>query len=92
MRNVGGIRVTGGSYPARIWQAYMGPALRDEDPLGFLAPPEAPKGVYLHIEGEPDRRPTHRAATTTTSTPADGGDTGTDPGGRRGKTPKSGEG
>ncbi|MDQ3306163.1 MAG: transglycosylase domain-containing protein, partial [Actinomycetota bacterium] len=27
MTNVGGVRVTGGSYPAKIWQAYMGPAL-----------------------------------------------------------------
>jgi 1A family penicillin-binding protein len=69
MTNVGGIRVTGGSYPARIWQAFMGPAMEGLEPLGFQQPPEAERGEYLHIEGEPDRAPAPRP-TTTTSTPA----------------------
>ena len=79
MRNVGGIRVTGGSYPARIWQAYMGPALEDEAELAFDDPPEVERGEYLHIEGEPSRP--RRATTTTTEPDADdeqdegGGDT-----------------
>jgi penicillin-binding protein 1A len=66
MRNVGGIRVTGGSYPARIWQAYMGPAMADEEPLAFASPPEVEKGEYLHLEGEPSRPAVPRTTTTTT--------------------------
>ncbi|HEX5615187.1 MAG TPA: PBP1A family penicillin-binding protein [Acidimicrobiia bacterium] len=38
MLDVGGIRVTGGSYPARIWAAFMRLALADEPVLDFLAP------------------------------------------------------
>ena len=58
MRNVGGVRVTGGSYPARIWQAFMGPALGDLPVVPF---PDAPDvgGGSLQLEGEersPDRR------------------------------------
>ena len=68
MTNVGGIRVTGGSYPARIWQAYMGPALADEEPLSFPEAPEAEKGEYLHIEGEPERAPAPPTTTTTVPT------------------------
>jgi len=68
MKNVGGIRVTGGSYPARIWEAYMAPAMDGLPKTGFLPPPEAGKGTYLHITGEPDRKPATRR-TTTTSTP-----------------------
>ncbi len=39
MTNVGGIRVTGGSYPARIWQAYMDVATAN-DPLVDFAEPD----------------------------------------------------
>ena len=39
MTNVGGIRVTGGSYPARIWQAYMDVATTN-DPLVDFAEPD----------------------------------------------------
>ncbi|HUS61949.1 MAG TPA: penicillin-binding transpeptidase domain-containing protein, partial [Acidimicrobiales bacterium] len=38
MRNVGGIRVTGGSYPARIWGAYMTEAMKDLPVEQFGAP------------------------------------------------------
>ena len=84
MTNVGGIRVTGGSYPARIWQAFMGPAMSGLEHLGFPDPEEAAeKGEYLHIEGEPDKPRRPRPATTTT-VPAeptdDGGGTGNDGG------------
>src|SRR5207253_3865223 len=71
MTNVGGIRVTGGSYPARIWQAYMGPAMAGLDPLAFPEPEEpAAKGEYLHIPGEADR-PRPRPRPTTTVAPTD---------------------
>jgi len=38
MLNVGGIRVTGGSYPARIWAAFMRLALADEPVVEFTLP------------------------------------------------------
>ncbi|MDP8955325.1 MAG: penicillin-binding transpeptidase domain-containing protein, partial [Actinomycetota bacterium] len=52
MTNVGGIRVTGGSYPARIWQAYMGPALADQPAEAFADPPAAGPAMSLRLEGE----------------------------------------
>lgn len=39
MTNVGGIRVTGGSYPAQIWQAYMTKVHEGRPPLSFPPPP-----------------------------------------------------
>jgi 1A family penicillin-binding protein len=38
MLNVGGIRVAGGTYPARIWSAFMGAALEHQPSLKFPAP------------------------------------------------------
>ena len=55
MTNVGGVRVTGGSYPARIWQAFMGPALEGQEAMDFPAPPPAGAGEYLRLPNEPDR-------------------------------------
>ena len=52
MTDVGGIRVTGGSYPARMWQAYMGPALQPYEMLTFAEPPPAEDGTSLTIPGE----------------------------------------
>jgi penicillin-binding protein 1A len=50
MSNVGGIRVTGGTYPARMWQAYMGPALQPFEPLSFPEPPAPdPKRVSKRL-------------------------------------------
>jgi hypothetical protein len=63
MRDVGGIRVVGGSYPARIWQAYMGPAMEGLEPLAFAQPDEVEKGPYLHIEGESPQAPTTTSTT-----------------------------
>ena len=40
MRNVGGIAVTGGSYPARIWSAFMSGASKDLPVLQFTPPDE----------------------------------------------------
>nr|MBA2438701.1 transglycosylase domain-containing protein [Acidimicrobiia bacterium] len=56
MTNVGGVRVTGGSYPARIWQAYMGPALDGQELVAFPEPPEIGRGEYLRRPEEPVRR------------------------------------
>jgi penicillin-binding protein 1A len=38
MRNVGGIRVTGGSYPAMVWGAYVAEALKGVPPSRFAEP------------------------------------------------------
>ena len=38
MRNVGGRNVTGGSYPARIWGAFMAGAVAGHPPTAFTAP------------------------------------------------------
>ena len=38
MRSVGGIRVTGGSYPARTWAAFMNEALKGQPALKFTNP------------------------------------------------------
>ena len=40
MRNVGGIAVTGGSYPARIWAAFMAGASKDLPVIQFTPPDE----------------------------------------------------
>ena len=101
MTNVGGIKVTGGSYPARIWQAFMGPAMDGLDPVPFPEPEEeAEKGEYLHIAGEPDKPSPPRPRPTTTLAPETGeeggdgdstdGDTGDSEGGdgSGGKPPK----
>jgi penicillin-binding protein 1A len=52
MHDVGGRRVTGGSFPAQIWAAYMGPASEPFPPLGFHAPPPEPPSGWI---GEPAR-------------------------------------
>ena len=92
MENVAGVRrVTGGTFPARMWQAFMGPALQPYEPLPFAEPPPPGKSKLLKIPGEapepvpttqPRRRPTTTttagpATTTTTTAPATGGATST---------------
>jgi penicillin-binding protein 1A len=42
MRNVGGINVTGGSYPAKVWHEFMDKALEGQPVLQFAVPPELP--------------------------------------------------
>ena len=77
MTNVGGIRVTGGTYPARMWQAYMGPALQPYEKLAFPEPPapdpgRAPRRLRLPseawaqaiAEAEARRAPPRRPTTT----------------------------
>jgi penicillin-binding protein 1A len=43
MRNVGGINVTGGSYPAKVWHEFMQKALEGQPVLQFGEPPELPE-------------------------------------------------
>ena len=54
MRDVGGIRVFGGSYPARIWKAYMEKALAGTPSVDFVAPDEKAfaKGECLAVTVE----------------------------------------
>ncbi|HEX8135454.1 MAG TPA: PBP1A family penicillin-binding protein [Actinomycetes bacterium] len=40
MLNVGGIRVTGGSYPARVWHDFMAAAMANQQVLDWQKPPE----------------------------------------------------
>jgi membrane peptidoglycan carboxypeptidase len=65
MRGVAGVgRVTGGSFPARIWQAFMGPVLAGQPLEDFPKPQEIGRGTYLRMAG--DRAPARRRSTTTT--------------------------
>ncbi|HEX2191975.1 MAG TPA: transglycosylase domain-containing protein [Acidimicrobiales bacterium] len=52
MRNVGGITVFGGTYPARIWRAFMSGALGDTPPVGFPEPEPSPPGQFRALPGE----------------------------------------
>ncbi|HEX2274937.1 MAG TPA: transglycosylase domain-containing protein [Acidimicrobiales bacterium] len=79
MKSVGGITVFGGTYPARIWNAFMGPALANVPPVGF-PPPDAPPppGQFRGAPGEgPDPRQPAPAQVVTrrqvTTRPAPGG-------------------
>ena len=80
---VGGRRVTGGSYPARIWGGYMAAALEGAEPVPFEAPNAKliKKGTFLRDKGgtssapeRPRKRPTPRP--TTTAAPGGGGGDG----------------
>ena len=73
MRSVGGIRVTGGSYPARTWNAFMSAALAGQPSIPFLDADldEFGKSKAVKVPkqvggGRPARKPT---TTTTVATP-----------------------
>lgn len=51
MRDVGGIRVFGGTYPAAIWRQFMENALDGEPVERFEAPGYAPAGKYIYVRG-----------------------------------------
>src|SRR5205823_14901820 len=78
----GGIRVVGGSYPARIWSAYMTAALGSLPVVDFPAPDPGliPRGHYLRVRGDRTRTTTtfrhHRRRTPTTSGSSTGSPTG----------------
>ncbi|HET6811052.1 MAG TPA: transglycosylase domain-containing protein [Acidimicrobiales bacterium] len=52
MTDVGGISVAGGTYPARIWNAFMAAALQSAPVTPFPAPSSEPPGVVL-ASGQP---------------------------------------
>jgi penicillin-binding protein 1A len=51
MRDVGGIRVFGGTYPARIWHQYMQYALEDMPAVPFRTPGFEPAGKFIFVKG-----------------------------------------
>lgn len=57
MTSVGGISVTGGSYPAMIWRSYMATALAGEPALDLVAPDWSDVGYsqYLRLPDERSR-------------------------------------
>ena len=72
MLNVGGVRVVGGTYPARIWGAYMVEALKGAPVVPFPAPDrkEIPPGKVVKEKGLRDRdsgRDRYRSRTTYTT-------------------------
>ncbi|MEY2475495.1 MAG: hypothetical protein QOG87_810 [Actinomycetota bacterium] len=74
MYNVGGIKVTGGSYPARIWNGFMTGALEGMAKLSFPAPNARliPAGHYIKDDKiSTDAPPTSAVSTkpSVTSTP-----------------------
>jgi membrane peptidoglycan carboxypeptidase len=83
MRSVGGIRVTGGSYPARTWAAFMSEALKGQPALKFTNPDLDAFGKPTTIKppktvtGGKDTTTTSKKApkrTTTTVSPSDDDD------------------
>ena len=76
---VGGRKVTGGSYPARIWGAYMAEAMAGIEPVDFVAPNTKllRPSKYLRDKSSsssPDtrpRRPRPKATSTTVAPTAD---------------------
>jgi penicillin-binding protein 1A len=86
MRNVGGIRVTGGSYPASFWGAYMTEAMKGVPASSFAAPDLSkfgkPEPVKLSKESGTTNsttkttvrrsRPRPKTTTTTAATSSDG--------------------
>ena len=68
MVDIAGVaRVTGGTFPARIWQAFMGPA-HDLVPVeDFPTPPEPEHGTYLRLPGERRTRPHDDSDSTSTT-------------------------
>jgi 1A family penicillin-binding protein len=83
MLNVGGLRrVTGGSFPAQAWQAFMGPAMAEMEVVAFPPPPRYGPSQSLRVEGEREIRPERpRRRTTTTAPPSRGPDRDDDGGG-----------
>ena len=107
MKNVGGIRVTGGSYPARTWNAFMTEALKGQPMLKFTEPNldafgkpttlQAPKTVTggKATTTTTKKKPKPKATTTTVAATEGGGDSDSTDGGTTdsgGGTPGGGNG
>ncbi len=58
--------MTGGSYPALIWQAFMGPAHEGLPMLDWEKPAFVGKGTVLKVPGDKSKPPRRRRSTTTT--------------------------
>jgi membrane peptidoglycan carboxypeptidase len=56
MLNVGGIRVTGGSYPARVWHDFMAAAMAGQQALDWPKPPEELTYTVLPPPPSKDKR------------------------------------
>jgi membrane peptidoglycan carboxypeptidase len=69
MRNVNGARVTGGSYPARMWRAFMGPAMEGQPIVPFPPAPAVGRVEPLHPASEPPPTTTTTPPPTTTEPP-----------------------
>jgi penicillin-binding protein 1A len=67
MDNVHGREVTGGSFPAQIWQRFMKAAVADRD-TGSFTPPD-PELLHATPKGVPKLDTTTSTASTTTTTP-----------------------
>lgn len=68
MRNVGGIAVTGGSYPARIWGQYMAAVLEGQPVFDFIGPDHTRAGKLLALDKEQEITTTTTAPSTTSTT------------------------
>lgn len=72
MRNVGGITVYGGTYPARVWHSFMSAALASQPVLQFPKPSfgSFAKPTYIFPRYAPGTLPPPPPPTTTTTTSA----------------------
>jgi penicillin-binding protein 1A len=50
--DLGGRGITGGSFPARIWGAFMNAWQQGREPVGFPGPPSVPGGELLTVPGD----------------------------------------
>jgi penicillin-binding protein 1A len=80
MTHVHGIQVFGGTFPARIWRAFMTDALRSRPPLGFSQDIEAIHwvkwcGRFQYARNYTDARPTNTCNTLSTSATSTGATT-----------------
>ena len=71
MSNVGGIAVTGGSYPARIWGQYMGEITEGTERGDFADPQPTRRGRGIRAPNDTSRR--SRSGGTTTTIDGGGG-------------------
>jgi penicillin-binding protein 1A len=70
MENVGGrARVTGGSFPAAIWRAYVAPAHDGLPVVDFAAPPPPRPGKFLAVDPSDRARAAAEAADASRSRP-----------------------
>ncbi len=70
MRNVNGVTVFGGTYPAQIWGSFTRKALADTEPIDFTPPERGGRGSkFLALTGEKAPPPDKEFDDTTSTTP-----------------------